>query len=624
MKKYYYIIVVLLTVVVHLTVFPQVIDDSVFVHYTLDMDRDWEKPFLSLSSLLEYLPGIYQFGVQTPGQYQSLLRNGTRENHSIILMDGLPLQDYLSDIPYLSFIPVETIKKIDLYPGLNPFGIDAVGAVINITTKEFTENKPYTKFVYCTGSGLYSDFDVSYGQPIGSKIKIFSGVMLKKFGVRKSTNEELPYRKYEAQITRAGLLYSLNDYTKFRYDLLSNRHSLKIPFNIPQDTSLAPSRNIFRIDHTLRSSLDLPNLKTSVWLHYISEKMKLKEFRFYPPEKLSYQSQQLKIVQNTKLFFPLSWGLDYSHCNLTDTSRIKHTYFYRNFFLHLNIPLPKTINFLSSLNLTDSKYTDPALKFSGLLSYVSRDDLNISIEYNQNARLPELPCRYGFPLFLSTPLSRNNYNYRNVDLTYKENFGLLSEQSERIQFFCQYGSLQNYHFSALLYYQSGNNLISITQLKQANQNILSYENNFSTTYTGINSTIFFNIFKNVHFSSSFDLIKSLNKDSLNHIDLPRLQGLTALSWSHGFFKDDLYITLFASLKYWSEFSFFTLTDAHIFTRQTALPKAILNTKASFRVMDHTYITFSVDNMLNQKVSGTYHVFIPYSFYRIGISWELYN
>jgi len=184
--------------------------------------------------------------------------------------------------------------------------------------------------------------------------------------------------------------------------------------------------------------------------------------------------------------------------------------------------------------------------------------------------------------------------------------------------------LQNYHFSALLYYQSGNNLISITQLKQANQNILSYENNFSTTYTGINSTIFFNIFKNVHFSSSFDLIKSLNKDSLNHIDLPRLQGLTALSWSHGFFKDDLYITLFASLKYWSEFSFFTLTDAHIFTRQTALPKAILNTKASFRVMDHTYITFSVDNMLNQKVSGTYHVFIPYSFYRIGISWELYN
>ncbi|MFO7891416.1 MAG: TonB-dependent receptor plug domain-containing protein [bacterium] len=626
MKKFYYFLVFFLVIVFYINVRPQTSPDSLFIHYTLDMECDRAKPFLTLHSLLEYLPGIYQFGVQTPGQSQSLLMNGTRDNHSVILIDGLPLYDYIKGTPHLPLIPVETVKKIELYPGLNPYGINAIGGVVNITTKKLMSNKPYTKFVYRTGSGFFSDFDVTYGQRIGSKIKILSGVMMKKFGEKKSTNEILPYRKYNAQKTRTSFEYSLNDFTKFQYSILSNRHNLTIPFNIPfeKDSTCTPSKNIFRIDHTLQSSFDLPRLQTNLWLNHTSEEIKIKEFRFYPQKKFSYLSNQIKLLQRMNFIFPLSWGLTYSHCNLTDTSSTKNSFHQENIFINLHLPLSDNIRVLTELNFENSKFTLPVLKFSGLFSYVPTNTLNLTIEYDQNSNLPELPKIHGFPIFFSTPLSNNENKFRKYNLSYNKNSNLFSENSERIQLFCQYGKTQNQQLSTLIYYQTCNNLVTINQLNQDSESLFTFDNSLSTEYAGINTTISLEFFNCFSLSSSLNLIRSLQQDTLHHIDLPDLQGLTTLSWNHDFFKNDLHVTLFASLKYWSGFSLFSLTNAHTFTKQLILPNAFLNVKASFKFMDHTYITVSADNILNQKISDKYHVFIPHSFVRFGISWELFN
>ncbi len=626
MKKLLYKFFPFLVIVFSLNSFSQTTIDSLFIHYTLDLEYNREKPFLSLSSLLEYLPGTYHFGIQTPGQSQSLIINGTRNNHSVILIDGLLLHDYLNETPQLSFIPVETIKKIDLYPGLNPFGINSIGGVINITTKKLTAKKPYTKFVYRTGTAYFSDLDVTYGQCIGSKIKILSGVMMKNFGERKSTNQVLPYRKYNAQKTRASIEYTLNNNVKLQYSILSNRHNLRIPFNIPfkKDSSFTPSRKIFRIDHSLKSSLDLHSLQTYLWLYHSSEKINLNEFRFYPQEKTSYLSNQAKLLQSTQILLPIRWGIEYSHCNLTDTSGKKLSYNHNNLFLQVHYPFFRKIKFLTELHYNSSKYTDSALKFSGFMSFSPTNTLHFNIEYDQNSNAPELSQLYGFPIFFNTPLSSNNNKFRKSDLEYKKNFNLQSENSERIQLFCTYNSLQNLHISTSFYYQTCTNLMTINQHYQDNQSTLTYINKLNTKYTGLNSTIFLKIFKNLHLSSSLNLIKSLNKDTLNQVNLPNIQGLTSLSWNHNFFKDDLHATLFASLKYWSEFSLFTLTNEHTFTKQVMMPQVILNVKASFRFNDHTYITISSDNILNQKSSNKYKVFIPHSFIRYEISWELFD
>lgn len=626
MKKIYLILISFFLILCTITATPQSSQDSLFIHYSLDMNGDRVKPFLTLSSLLEYLPGIYQYGVKTPGQSQSLLFNGTRDNHSMILINGLPLDDYVKTSPHLTLIPVETIKTIDLYPGLNPFGINAIGGVINITTKELMTDKPYTKFVYRTGSGFFSDFDVTYGQQIGSKIKILSGVMMKKFGEKKSTNEELPYRKYNAQKTRASIEYTLRDLAKFRYSILSNRHDLNIPFNIPfdKDSTCKPSRNIFRIDHTLKTSLDLSGVQTHLWLNHTSEDIKLKKLRFYPRKKFSYLSYQIQLLQKMKFISPLSWGLNYSHCNLTDTNKTKNTYHRENLFFNLHLPLSNKINTLTELNYINSKYTLPVLKFSGLFSYAPTKNWNFSIEYNQNSNLPELTEILGFPIFFNTPLSDNENTFQQINLPYIKNFSLFSEKSERVQLLCQYSKTKNQQLSALLYYQTCRNLVTINPINQENQDLLSFDNSISTEYVGINSIITVKLLNQFTLSTSLDYIRSMEKNISYHTDLPALQGLTTLSWNHNFFKNDLHLTLFASLKYWSEFTLFSLNNEHNFPKQKILPGAYLNVKASFRFMDHTYMTISADNVLNKKISDEYHIFIPHSFIRFGISWELFN
>jgi len=623
MNKVYYIILIFLIIICVSDAFSQTSADSLFLHYSLDMEGDREKPFLSLNSLLDYLPGIYQFGVQSPGQSRSVLINGSRDNNSVILINGLPVQDYLKGAPDFSLIPVENIKNITFYPGLNPFGINTIGGVINIATKEFDFNKPYTKFVYRSGSGLFSDFDVTYGQSITRKINLISGVMMKKFGVKKSTNQELPYRKYNAQKTRTTLEYSMNNNTNFQYSVLSNRHDLRIPYNVPfnEDSSATPSRNIFRIDHTLFSSLNLNNLDSDLWLNYTSEEINLKEFRFYPQKNLSLQSGQAKFLQRTKIYIPVNWGFDYSRCSLTDTSSRKRSFYQNNLFIQLLFPIIHNIHFLTEFHYHNTKYTDPSVKFSGLMLYAPTNKLDFTVEYDQNTHAPELQQVYGIPIFYNTPLTDNNYTVRNDDTAYNTNYDLIAENSQRIQFHAQYNNVQNFGLTTLLYYQTCNNLITVNQL---NQDKHIFDNSYNTTYTGMNSTIFLKIFKNLHLSSLLNVIKTVKKNNLEHIDLPNIQGLTSLSWNHDFFKEDLHVTLFASVKYWSEFHLYTLTDDHTFIRQLVEPSAVLNVKASLRFMEHTYATFAFDNVLNKKISDKYHVFIPHTFYRIGISWELFN
>ncbi len=623
MNKVYYIILIFLVFICLPDAFAQTSADSLFLHYSLEMYRDREKPYLSLNSLLDYFPGLYQFGVQTPEQSRSVLINGSRDNHSVILINGLPVQDYLKGTPDFSFIPVENIKNITLYPGLNPFGINTVGGVINITTKECDFNKPYTKFVYRSGSGLFSDFDVTYGQSITRKINLVSGVMMKKFGVRKSTNQELPYRKYHAQKTRATLKYAMNDNTNFQYSVLSNRHDLRIPYNIPfnEDSSATPSKDIFRIDHTLLSSLNLNNMDSYFWLNYTSEKINLKEFRFYPQKHLSYQAAQGKFLQRTKIYVPVNWGIDYSRCSLTDTSGRKLSFYQNNLFIQLLFPFFDKIHFLTEFNYHNTKYTDPAVKFSGLMSYAPTKKLDFTVEYDQNTHAPELQQIYGIPILYNTPLTENNFSIRNDDSAYNTNFNLITENSQRIQFHGQYNSAGNFSLTTLLYYQTCNDLITIDQLNQGKR---IFDNTYNTTYTGLNSTVFLKIFKNLELSSLLNVIRTVKKNTLHYIDLPGIQGLTSLSWNHDFFKDDLHVTLFASIKYWSQFNLYTLTDDHTFIRQLIEPGAVFNAKASLRFMEHTYATFALDNILNKKISGKYHVFIPHTFYRIGISWELFN
>lgn len=98
-------------------------------------------PVKSLDELLRYIPGIEVQSRGAMGSQSDITMRGGTFQQVLIILDGLRLNDPNTG-HFSSYIPIspDEIEKIEVLKGASSavYGSDAVGGVINITTKAFT------------------------------------------------------------------------------------------------------------------------------------------------------------------------------------------------------------------------------------------------------------------------------------------------------------------------------------------------------------------------------------------------------------------------------------------------------------------------------------------------------
>jgi iron complex outermembrane receptor protein len=97
----------------------------------------------NLSDVLQKVPGIEILSNGGAGSEQKISIRGGNHNQTLVLLDGVPLNDPLSGSADLSQIPLNMIEKIEIYEGGNSskFGSGALGGAINIITKKKQNNE---------------------------------------------------------------------------------------------------------------------------------------------------------------------------------------------------------------------------------------------------------------------------------------------------------------------------------------------------------------------------------------------------------------------------------------------------------------------------------------------------
>lgn len=172
-----------------------------------------------LDEVLGYVPGVSMSGdhISIRGSSGFAFGIGSRV---ILLLDGFPLLS--GDVGDIKFdaLPIFDISRVEIIKGAGSslYGTNALGGVINIITKEATEQGSFKARLF---SGIYTK--PSYKQWVYSdKLHTNSGIELgysKKFS-RLSINssvyyiEDQSYRKYNDS-------KRFNFYTKLRYDFAS-------------------------------------------------------------------------------------------------------------------------------------------------------------------------------------------------------------------------------------------------------------------------------------------------------------------------------------------------------------------------------------------------------------------
>lgn len=128
-----------------------------------DLDRAGQQ---TVPEILRTLGGVEIGTNGGPGQTASVFIRGANSSHTVVLVDGVRMDNVTTGTTALEHIPVEQIERIEILrgPGSSLYGADAIGGVIQIFTKK-PKGSGFDGFLgagsqgtYKAGVGLFHDF----------------------------------------------------------------------------------------------------------------------------------------------------------------------------------------------------------------------------------------------------------------------------------------------------------------------------------------------------------------------------------------------------------------------------------------------------------------------------------
>jgi outer membrane receptor protein involved in Fe transport len=174
------------------------------------------KDYRTLTDLLAALPGVYVADKGSPGQNNPVSFTGAGQAATGFLVDGLEHNDPSTRSYDFALFPVEAIDRLEIVSGTRAFlyGDNTAGGAVNVVTKSFSNNRPYTRIRYSQAANSYVQTDALFSQNIFSRFNLMFGLSYLGYGLDNAANL-YPGRFVNA----ANQAYSFR--TKLRYNLSS-------------------------------------------------------------------------------------------------------------------------------------------------------------------------------------------------------------------------------------------------------------------------------------------------------------------------------------------------------------------------------------------------------------------
>ena len=148
-------------------------DNSVISRETLET-----RPNGTLSEALSRAHSIESVNLGGPQTVSTINIRGTNSNQSLILIDGVRVNNATNGLPPLNAIPLNSIERIEIVRGTSSslYGADAIGGVVNIITRSETD-RPFSAYANA-GIGTYAStqYDAGFsGAKDGWSYSLFGG-----------------------------------------------------------------------------------------------------------------------------------------------------------------------------------------------------------------------------------------------------------------------------------------------------------------------------------------------------------------------------------------------------------------------------------------------------------------
>jgi len=460
-----------------------------------------ESGVVDLIDVMKLVPDVNITQSGPKGQQASIFMRGTGSNHTLVMINGVPINDQSTTQGLHDFGVdfIQTIQQVEIYPGSSAthFGTNAIGGAINIiltgdykdsysfssdkdSNYEFSGNKSYifdksslnfkvgsVKNKTTSAKGNYSDekdglinysTNINYENYINDKLRFYNNYYLRQ------TKTE-----YDSSAIKQYGYKGNNKMGSFQFGLENLDYNQKRNYVIYY--------NIYDREYDERGIIDT----------YDSEVIGLKyDFSKTIDQKISY---------GLGSEYKYDWGY-FDNNGLYEATTKGHS---DNFSVYANIGL----NIFSNLNLSifgrGDKHKHAGENYTYKLNFGQKlNDLNIGVSYMTGLRNPTLYELFG----------ADNYGYSG-------NKNLKPEKSNTYEVYSDYDIFNNIKLSVRAFRSNINNNIEYISNKYHNDN-----DDVSLNQSGLNGNISFTT-KKTDLNIFSSLLNSKKENGATQLRRPR-------------------------------------------------------------------------------------------------------
>ena len=189
-----------------------------------------------LGGILETFPGVFLRDQESEGQYSQATFEGVDWRAVSVTANGRRLNDPATGVFNLYHFTPEYADRIEVVTGPRAFlyGFNSTGGAVNLVTKNYNSNKPFTKFNYSEGAYGFSNVDGTFSQNISRKVNVTLGFQ------HQTTDGRFVGEADDAWNTREKIRYNISREINliFSHYMTSARTEMNGGVNLPASTVL--------------------------------------------------------------------------------------------------------------------------------------------------------------------------------------------------------------------------------------------------------------------------------------------------------------------------------------------------------------------------------------------------
>ncbi len=438
-----------------------------------------------LKSVMAHVNNVMAVQSGPTGQQTSIFTRGSNSNHTLVLLNGIPINDQSTTNGAYDFGQdfMNNILYIEVYKGSSGhhFGADAIGGAINIVTSVDFENK-----IVAYENGVKGNYATYFGD---WQIGITAGTHEEKNVSALSGADEKD--GVENKSITLNVINWFNEHLKFKSTLFTRNtladidgHSLALQEGFDSDNSLfAFQSGLEFIERDSHSHLTLHTHQ-----HDREYNSPNNEFDNYESESYVVKGEHKKTKSDQ---FVYGLGFEYKYDDATFdnkgsyNSSLNGNYDNIGYFANIGYEFTNTLSTTLNVRTDSNSVTGSNNSYNiGLLKEDILPDLNFKISHSTGFKNPSLYELYG----------ADNYGYEG-------NTSLTAEQSSTNELGLEYTINESSMFTLSLFDTSINNLIEYSYPTYVNNKTSSInQEGIELGYAFKNDTNNFRIFSS-HLSS---------------------------------------------------------------------------------------------------------------------------